>query len=52
MSQEKKTALLTMLFVYTVICGIIIADLGTSSVAGSTRKTIIEQLCAYQAFSK
>lgn len=44
MSQTKKTVLLAILFIYTVVCGIIIADTGTSSVAGSGRPCILDYL--------
>ncbi|MCK9478986.1 MAG: hypothetical protein M0R40_05735 [Firmicutes bacterium] len=42
MNQTKKTALLAILFLYTVICGILIADIGTSSIAGSSRGCIFD----------
>lgn len=41
--QTKKIALITMLFIYTVLCGIIIADSGTSSVAGSERPVLVDK---------
>ncbi len=52
-STAKKTALVTALFVYTVLCGILIADLGTSAVAGSTRMTLIGSVTAWwQTFAE
>jgi hypothetical protein len=44
MSQMKKTLLIFVLFVYVVVCGILIADLGTCSVAGGRYESIVEKL--------
>lgn len=44
MSQKKKTVLVLALFVYVVTCGILIADLGTCSVAGGRYKSMVEKL--------
>lgn len=44
MTQKKKTVLVIALFVYVVLCGIIIADLGTCSVAGRKRGSIVEKI--------
>jgi hypothetical protein len=44
MNQTQKIVLTAILFVYTVICGIVIADIGTSTVAGSARPSIIDML--------
>ena len=40
MSETKKAVLVTALFIYLVIAGILIADLGTCSVAGGGRESI------------
>jgi len=44
MSEFKKTALVAALFIYLVIVGILIADLGTCSVAGNGRESIARQI--------
>ncbi|OQB14749.1 MAG: hypothetical protein BWY15_00900 [Firmicutes bacterium ADurb.Bin193] len=43
-SETKKTALVIMLFIYTVICGIIIADCGTSAIAGFSRALLVNKI--------
>ena len=40
-SCVKKTLLVTLLTIYTVVCGIIIADFGAGAVAGRGREGIM-----------
>ncbi|NLB80956.1 MAG: hypothetical protein GX800_04965 [Clostridiaceae bacterium] len=41
MKTTNKAVLLALLFLYTVICGIIIADIGIACIAGSTRPNLL-----------
>ena len=43
-NSVKKVVFVTVLAIYTVLCGIIIADCGADSVAGGERQNIVQSI--------